>query len=89
MIVLSLNIDPLLYLSVTAIVGTQVTFFGLFALAFARLLHLRVALGFAEKLARLASREVAPTNGILLVEAGLACALSTRHLTGNRNRSAH
>jgi glycosyltransferase involved in cell wall biosynthesis len=73
--ILTLDVDALLYFSVTAIVGTQITFFGLFALAIARQLGLRVARGLAENLLRLASRESSVAIGVLLMIAGIGGAI--------------
>jgi hypothetical protein len=73
--ILTLDVDALLYFSVTAIVGTQITFFGLFALAIARQLGLRVARGLAENLLRLASRESSVAIGVLLMIAGVGGAI--------------
>jgi glycosyltransferase involved in cell wall biosynthesis len=73
--VFTLDIDALLYFAIAAIVGVQITFFGLFAMALARKMKLRVAHGFPEKLLRLASLEGAIVLGICLVGAGLAGAL--------------
>jgi hypothetical protein len=58
-----------------AIVGTQITFFGLFALAIARQLGLRVARGLAENLLRLASRQSSVAIGVLLMIAGASGAI--------------
>jgi Glycosyl transferase family 2 len=68
--ILTLDVDALLYLSVTAIVGTQITFFGMFAIAIARQLGLRIARGPAEKMLRVASRECCVAIGLLLMVAG-------------------
>jgi uncharacterized membrane protein YidH (DUF202 family) len=56
-------------------VGTQLTYFGLFAVAFARKMTLRVAYGLADRLLRLASHEAAVALGVCLVLAGIAGAL--------------
>jgi glycosyltransferase involved in cell wall biosynthesis len=73
--ILTLDVDALLYFSVAAIVGSQITFFGLFALAIARQMHLRVTHGFADKLLRVASLEGSLATGLLLMIAGVAGAL--------------
>jgi glycosyltransferase involved in cell wall biosynthesis len=73
--VITLDIDALLYFSVAAIVGLQITFFGLFAMAMARKMRLQVAHGFPERLLRLASLEGAIALGICLIGAGVAGAL--------------
>jgi glycosyltransferase involved in cell wall biosynthesis len=72
---LTLDINALLYFSIAATVGVQVTFFGLFAMAFARKMELQVSRGFPKYLLRLASRESAIGAGVLLVVAGAAGAL--------------
>jgi glycosyltransferase involved in cell wall biosynthesis len=69
--VLTLDINGLLYFSVAAIVGVQITFFGLFAMALARKIKLRIAYGFFDRLLRLASLEAAVAIGMCLVIAGL------------------
>jgi glycosyltransferase involved in cell wall biosynthesis len=73
--ILTLDVDALLYFSVAAIVGTQITFFGLFALAIARQMHLRVTRGFADRLLRIASLEGSLALGLMLMIAGIAGAL--------------
>jgi glycosyltransferase involved in cell wall biosynthesis len=73
--IFTLDINALLYFSIAAIVGVQITFFGLFALAIARKMRLRIAHGFPETLLRLASLESAIAAGICLVVAGLGGAL--------------
>jgi glycosyltransferase involved in cell wall biosynthesis len=67
----TLDINALLYFSIAAIVGVQITFFGLFAMAIARKMQLRVAQGFPEKLLTFTSRHGAIALGMLLVIAGL------------------
>jgi hypothetical protein len=74
--ILTLDINALLYFSIATIVGAQITFFGLFAMAIARKMKLRIAYGiFAERLLRLASLEGAIAIGMCLVFAGLGGAL--------------
>ena len=73
--VFTLDINGLLYFAIGAIVGVQVTFFGLFAMALGRKLHLQIARGFAERLLRLASLEGAIALGMCLVAVGLGAAL--------------
>jgi hypothetical protein len=73
--ILTLDINALLYFSIAAIVGVQITFFGLFAMALARRMRLRIADGFPAKLLRLASLEGAIGAGAVLVIAGLGGAL--------------
>jgi glycosyltransferase involved in cell wall biosynthesis len=71
----TLDVDALLYFSVAAIVGLQITFFGLFAIAIARKLQLRIAHGIPERLLRLASLEWAIALGACLICAGVAGAV--------------
>ena len=73
--VLTLDINALLYFAVAAIVGTQITFFGLFALALARKMNLKVAHGLAERLLRAASLAGALAFGGALTLAGIGGAL--------------
>ena len=70
--IFTLDINALLYFSIAAVVGMQITFFGLFALAFGRKMRLGITHGFTEKLLRLASLEGAIAAGGLLVLVGLA-----------------
>jgi glycosyltransferase involved in cell wall biosynthesis len=65
--VFTLDINALLYFAITAIVGVQISFFGLFALATARKMLLAVAPGVPERLLRLASAE-----GTILAGCGIA-----------------
>jgi glycosyltransferase involved in cell wall biosynthesis len=73
--VFALDINGLLYFSVAGIVGVQITFFGLFAVAFARKMQLRIAQGFPEKVLRTASNEFAIAIGACLVLGGIAGAI--------------
>ena len=73
--ILTLDINALLYFAVAAIVGTQITFFGLFALALARKMNLKVAHGLAERLLRAASLAGALAFGGALTLAGIGGAL--------------
>jgi glycosyltransferase involved in cell wall biosynthesis len=73
--IFTLDINALLYFAIAAIVGVQITFFGLFAIALARKMELRVTLGFPERLLRWASLEGAIAVGICLVVAGLGGAV--------------
>ncbi len=57
------------------VVGAQIAFFGLFALALARKMPLRVAQGFPEMLLRMVSHNRAVIFGVCLVIAGFAGAL--------------
>ncbi len=68
----TLDINALLYFAVAAIVGTQISFFGLFALALARKMNLRVTRGLADRLLRIASLEGAIAIGGALALAGIA-----------------
>ena len=70
--VFTLDINGLLYFPIAALVGVQVSFFGLFAEALARKLNLRVDHGLPETLLRLASLEGSIALGAALVLAGLA-----------------
>jgi glycosyltransferase involved in cell wall biosynthesis len=73
--VFTLDINGLLYFSVAATVGVQLTFFGLFALALGRRLKLRMANDLADRLLRLASLEGSILLGLLLLLAGLGGAV--------------
>ncbi len=73
--IFTLDIDALLYLSVAAIVGLQITYFGLFAMAIARKMQLRIAHGFPERLMRLASLEGAIALGLCLIGTGVVGAV--------------
>lgn len=73
--VFTLDINGLLFLSIAAIVGVQITFFGLFAMAFARKMHLRIAHGFPERLLKAASGEAAIATGACLVLGGIGGAI--------------
>jgi glycosyltransferase involved in cell wall biosynthesis len=69
--IFTLDINGLLYCSIAAIVGVQITFFGLFAMAIARKMHLRIAQGFHERLLHAASDEIAIAIGACLVLGGI------------------
>jgi glycosyltransferase involved in cell wall biosynthesis len=73
--VLTLDINALLYFSVAAIVGVQVTYFGLFAMALARKMQLQLTHGSPHSLLRLASRQGAIAAGACMVLAGVGGAL--------------
>lgn len=73
--IFTLDVDALLYFSVAAIVGLQITFFGLFAIAIARKLQVRIAHGIPERLLRLASLEGAIAVGGCMICAGVAGAV--------------
>ncbi len=69
--VLTLDIDALLYFAMAAVVGVQVSFFGLFAQALAHKLKLQIDHGFPGKLLHWASLEASIGLGTVLVVAGL------------------
>jgi glycosyltransferase involved in cell wall biosynthesis len=69
--IFTLDINALLYFSIAVVVGMQITFFGLFALALGRKMKLRITYGFTEKLLRFASLEGAIGAGIFLVVVGI------------------
>jgi|SRR5882724_574531 len=73
--ILTLDINALLYCSVASIVGVQIAFFGLFAMAIARKMRLRIAHGFPEKLMHAASEGIAITLGACLVLGGIGGAI--------------
>jgi hypothetical protein len=73
--VLTLDINALLYFAIAAIVGVQISFFGLFAMAIAEKMKLGIPHGFPHRLLRLASLEGAIGVGICMVVAGLCGAL--------------
>jgi glycosyltransferase involved in cell wall biosynthesis len=72
---MTFDINSLLYCAVAAIVGLQITLFGLSAVAFARKLRMRVACGFAEELLRVGVLERAIVAGVCLTVAGAGGAL--------------
>jgi hypothetical protein len=72
---LTLDINALLYFAIAAIVGVQITFFGLFAMAIAEKMKLGIAHGFPQSLLRVASLEGTIGVGICMVVAGLGGAL--------------
>ena len=71
----TLDINGLLYFAIAAVVGTQIAFFGLFAIALGRRLHLRTAHGIAAGVLKLASPGGAIALGSCLIVAGLAGAI--------------
>jgi glycosyltransferase involved in cell wall biosynthesis len=73
--ILTLDINALLYFSILAIVGVQITFFGLFAMAIAKRMQLNLAGRIPQTLLRLASHQGAVVLGLLLVTLGLAGAI--------------
>jgi glycosyltransferase involved in cell wall biosynthesis len=74
--VFTLDINALLYFAITAIVGVQISFFGLFALAMARKMLLTVAPGVPERLLRLASDDAMIFAGCGIAILGIAGATS-------------
>jgi glycosyltransferase involved in cell wall biosynthesis len=68
----TLDVNALLYLSMGLIVGVQIVFFGLFAMAFAKKMHFPVASGFPDRLLDLASRQGTLLFGVLLIILGLS-----------------
>jgi glycosyltransferase involved in cell wall biosynthesis len=81
--ILTLDINALLYFSMLAIVGVQITFFGLFAMAIAQKMHLSLASRFPLRLLRLASRQGSIGFGLLLVALGLAGAIHAIYAWGS------
>jgi glycosyltransferase involved in cell wall biosynthesis len=73
--IFTLDINGLLYCSIAAIVGVQIAFFGLFAMAFARKMHLRISQGFPQWLLRAATNVVAIAIGACLILAGVVGAI--------------
>jgi glycosyltransferase involved in cell wall biosynthesis len=68
--VMTLDIDALLYCAVAAIVGLQISFFGLFAMALARKMRLPLAGRFAGTVLKLASLERSIVIGVCLIVFG-------------------
>jgi hypothetical protein len=73
--VLTLDVDALLYFAIAAIVGLQITFFGLFAVTLARRMRIRIAQGLPEKLLRVTTLEGVIAAGICLIFAGVCGAI--------------
>jgi glycosyltransferase involved in cell wall biosynthesis len=73
--IFTLDINALLYFAIAAIVGVQITFFGLFAMAIASKMQIGIAQGLPQKLVKLASLEGAIAVGICMVLAGVSGAL--------------
>lgn len=71
----TLDINGLLYFSIASIVGVQISFFGLFAVALARRIQLRVAGGFLDRVLRRGSLESAILVGLCLILAGVSGAI--------------
>jgi glycosyltransferase involved in cell wall biosynthesis len=72
---MTLDIDALLYCAVAAIVGLQISFFGLFAMALARKMKLPPAGRFARTLLKLAPLERSILVGVCLIALGAAGAM--------------
>jgi glycosyltransferase involved in cell wall biosynthesis len=73
--VFTLDINGLLYSSIAVIVGIQIIYFGLFAVALARRMHLRIAHGFPVRLLHVASDEIAIVVGACLMILGIGGAI--------------
>jgi glycosyltransferase involved in cell wall biosynthesis len=84
----TLDINALLYFSIAAVLGVQISFFGLVAFALARKIKLRIAGGFLEKLLRLQSLEKAILVGICLVFLGVSGAIYAILQWGNASFGA-
>ncbi len=81
--ILTLDINALLYFSMLAIVGLQISFFGLFAIAVARKMQMNLAGRFPQTLLKLASHHGSIVLGLLLVIVGLAGAIHAIYEWGN------
>jgi glycosyltransferase involved in cell wall biosynthesis len=81
--VLTLDINALLYFSILAIVGLQILFFGLFAMAVAKKMQINLAGRFPQTLLNLASHQGSVVLGFLLVIVGLAGAIHAIYEWGN------
>ena len=68
----TLDINALLYFSVTMILGVQIAYFGMFAIAVAKKISIGLAEGFPERLARWAGSANGVLVGTFLVFAGLS-----------------
>ena len=71
----TLDVNALLYFSTAAIVGVQIVYFGLFAMAVAEKMRLRAPAALADRLFRWASLQAATIAGIGLVLLGCAGAI--------------
>jgi hypothetical protein len=69
---LTLDINALLYLCVMAILGLQIAYFGLFAIAVADRMRIRIAFGFPARLVRWAASEAGVLVGSFLLLLGLS-----------------
>jgi hypothetical protein len=72
---MTLDIDALLYCAVASIVGLQVSFFGLFAMALARKMRLPVGGTFSVELLKLAPLERSIIIGAVFIASGVAGAI--------------
>ncbi len=68
----TLDVNALLYFSMSVTIGVQIFFFGLFAMAFANKMRLPIAAGFPDRLLKLASDQGTIIFGACLVLIGLA-----------------
>ena len=73
--ILTLDINGLLYFSIATIVGLQISYFGLFAVALADKMKMRIARGVPERLLHAASDAITVALGACLVLAGIGGAL--------------
>jgi hypothetical protein len=73
--ILTLDVDALLYFAIAAIVGMQISFFGLFAVTLARRTGMRITHGLPERLLRVTSLEGVIAGGICLIVAGVCGAV--------------
>jgi glycosyltransferase involved in cell wall biosynthesis len=85
---MTLDIDALLYCAVAAIVGLQIAFFGLFALALARKMKLILSRRFTDAMLNLASRGSAFRVGICMIAAGTTGAIYAFIRWGNASFGA-
>ena len=67
----TLDINSLLYFAIAALLGVQITFFGLFALAIARRMQMSIGPGLPATLLRWASLDIAIVVGACMASAGL------------------
>jgi glycosyltransferase involved in cell wall biosynthesis len=75
LVAITLDVNALLYFSTAAIVGVQIVYFGLFAMAVADKMRLRAPAALADRLFRWASLQAATAAGIGLVLLGFAGAV--------------
>jgi glycosyltransferase involved in cell wall biosynthesis len=71
----TLDINALLYFAIAAIVGVQISYFGLFAMSLSQKMNLRIARGFSGALLRAVPRASTIAIGMLLVFCGLCGAI--------------